>query len=128
MIELAYMRMESPLGELLIACSHSTLQVLDYLDYEDRMHQLLHRRYGTTYRLVEVHNPLDMRQRMQAYFAGDLHAIDDVPSGDRWDTISTARMGGTSYDSGWASCYLWHSSNTHWATDSQPRSRAYQWT
>jgi methylated-DNA-[protein]-cysteine S-methyltransferase len=79
MIELAYMRMESPLGELLIACSNRALQVLDYLDYEDRMHQLLHRRYGTAYRLIEAHNPLDMRQRMQAYFAGDLHAIDDVP-------------------------------------------------
>lgn len=79
MVELAYMRMDSPVGELLIACSETALQVLDYIDYEDRMYQLLHRRYGTNYQLVEAHNPLDMRSRMQAYFAGDLTAIDDIP-------------------------------------------------
>lgn len=78
MIELAYMRMDSPVGELLIACSETALHVLDYIDYEDRMHQLLHRRYGTDYRLVEAQNPLDMRSRMQAYFAGDLAAINGI--------------------------------------------------
>jgi methylated-DNA-[protein]-cysteine S-methyltransferase len=79
MVELAYMRMDSPVGELLIACSDTALQVLDYIDYADRMHHLLQRRYGTTYRLTEAHNPLDMRTRMQAYFAGDLTAINDIP-------------------------------------------------
>lgn len=79
MMELAYMRMDSPVGELLIACSDTALQVLDYIDYEDRMHHLLQRRYGTDYHLIEALNPLDMRTRMQAYFAGDLTAINDIP-------------------------------------------------
>ncbi len=79
MVELAYMRMDSPVGELLIACSDTALQVLDYIDYEERMHQLLKRRYGTAYQLHQADNPLNMRTRMQAYFGGDLAAIDDIP-------------------------------------------------
>lgn len=79
MVELTCMRMSSPIGELLIACSDTALYVLDYQEYEARMHQLLQRRYGTEYQLTEAYNPLDMRSRMQAYFAGDLSAIDDIP-------------------------------------------------
>jgi O6-methylguanine-DNA--protein-cysteine methyltransferase len=80
MIQLNFARLPSPVGELLIAATSHTLLVLDYSDYEARMHQLLARRYGTeNYQLVPHPDPLQMVSRVTAYFAGQLNAFDDVP-------------------------------------------------
>jgi methylated-DNA-[protein]-cysteine S-methyltransferase len=80
MIQLNFARLPSPVGELLIAATPQTLLVLDYSDYEARMHQLLARRYGTdNYQLVPHPDPLQMVSRVTAYFAGQLNVFDDVP-------------------------------------------------
>lgn len=77
--QLDFVQMPSPIGDILIACNADALLVLDYIDYADRMHELLARRYlGVAYQLNPHPNPLGMVTRMQAYFAGDFHAFDDV--------------------------------------------------
>ena len=79
MIQLDFARVPSPVGELLIAATSQALLVLDYSDYEARMHQLLTRRYGAgNYHLVPHPDPLQMVSRVNAYFAGQLQAFDDI--------------------------------------------------
>lgn len=78
--QLDFVRVPSPIGELLVACNQHALLVLDYLDYEARMHELLTRRFGAhAYQLNAHADPLGMVSRVAAYFAGELHAFDDVP-------------------------------------------------
>jgi methylated-DNA-[protein]-cysteine S-methyltransferase len=79
MTTLDFLRMPSPVGELLIVCSDRAVQFLDYHDYEARMHTLLKARYGAAaYTLREAVDPLEMRSRMNAYFAGQIDAVDDI--------------------------------------------------
>lgn len=78
--QLDFARIPSPIGELLIACNQHALLVLDYLDYETRMHQLLSRRFGAQAYTLNPHpDPLQMVSRVEAYFHGELRAFDDVP-------------------------------------------------
>lgn len=78
-LQLDFVQIPSPIGDILIACNDQALLVLDYIDYADRMHELLARRYaGAAYQLNPHPNPLTMVTRLQAYFAGDFHAFDDV--------------------------------------------------
>ena len=80
MVQLTLTQITSPIGELLLACNDHAVHVLDYIDYRDRMHQLLAHRYGHNgYTLVEKSDPLEAVSRIQAYFAGDLIACDDLP-------------------------------------------------
>ncbi|MFM2309623.1 MAG: hypothetical protein RLY87_1745 [Chloroflexota bacterium] len=79
MTTLDMLRMDSPVGELLIVCSARAVQFLDYHDYEARMHTLLAARYGAAgYTLREADNPLELRSRLQAYFGGQFSAVDDI--------------------------------------------------
>ena len=80
MVQLTLAKIASPIGELLLACNDHAVHVLDYIDYIDRMHQLLAHRYGHDgYTLVEKSDPLEAVSRIKAYFAGDLIACDDLP-------------------------------------------------
>ena len=74
-------RIPTPIGEVLIATdAEARLRVLDFGDYDERMHRLLRRRYGPDgVRLVEGRAPASIRQPIEAYFAGDLTALDAIP-------------------------------------------------
>ncbi len=76
---LDFLRMPSPVGELLIVTTGQAVQFLDYVDYESRMHTLLRSRYGDAYTLRDADDPLELRSRLQAYFAGQYQAVDDIP-------------------------------------------------
>lgn len=79
-VQLQLWRMPSPIDELFIVTSADAVHVLDYVDYLDRMHQLLTRRYGVGgYELHDDQGGFDIRPQMAAYFAGDLTAIDAIP-------------------------------------------------
>ena len=73
-------RLDTPLGEMLLACDEQgRLRIIDWLDYEDRMRQLLRRQYpGTAVTLVETTEPSACSQAIKAYFEGDLAAIDGI--------------------------------------------------
>jgi hypothetical protein len=60
MVQLTLTQIASPIGELLLACNDHAVHVLDYIDYRERMHQLLAHRYGHDgYTLVEKSDPLE---------------------------------------------------------------------
>jgi len=70
-------RIDSPIGPLLAVALDTHLVALDFADYEARMHRLLARRFGA-YRLTPHHDPAGIRAPLARYFAGDLHALDDL--------------------------------------------------
>jgi methylated-DNA-[protein]-cysteine S-methyltransferase len=73
-------RMETPIGELLLVADDAgKLRALDWTDHQDRMLRLLRLHYGPGgYTLVPAHNPHGLRGKMERYFAGDIHAIDEI--------------------------------------------------
>jgi len=81
-------RHATPIGTMLLACDDDGyLRVLDFVDYEDRMRVLLKRQYGRDIRLEDGMAPEAVRSAVDAYFAGDLRALDRIP----------CRTGGTAF-------------------------------
>jgi O-6-methylguanine DNA methyltransferase len=73
-------RRDFPVGELLIVTDESgVLRALDFADYEARMHGLLSRHYGV-YVLETGAAPRTVIAALEAYFAGDVKAIDQLPT------------------------------------------------
>ena len=72
-------RLSSPIGTLLLVSDDDgRVRALDFDDYEARMLRLLKTHYGDT-TLAPGPAPAPARRALDAYFAGDLTAIDDVP-------------------------------------------------
>jgi methylated-DNA-[protein]-cysteine S-methyltransferase len=71
-------RIETPTGVvLLITDADGAVRALDFAGYEDRMMRLLARHWpGAS--LTDGRAPDAVRKAVQTYFAGDLHALDDL--------------------------------------------------
>lgn len=68
----------SPLGEiLLVTDADGAVRALDFHDHEARMHRLLARHYPR-FRLTDGAAPLVVRAALDAYFAGEVSALDQV--------------------------------------------------
>lgn len=69
---------ESPLAPiLLVTDDEDILRALEFADHESRMHRLLREHYGD-YELAKGTPPKAVVRALDAYFNGDLSAIDDV--------------------------------------------------
>lgn len=79
-LKLLLERATTPLGQMLIATDEQDrLRLLDWQDYEDRLHLLLRRQYPR--QPVELHETTTTStamRAMQAYWDGDLTAINGV--------------------------------------------------
>ncbi len=74
-------RIPTPIGAMLIATDvQDRLRVLDWEDYVPRMEKLLHRHYGGDAVLVEGDAPAAVAEPLLAYLAGDIAAIDTIPT------------------------------------------------
>ena len=72
-------RYAAPFAELLLVTdAEGTLRALDFSDFEERMHRLLARHYGS-FTLEPGDAPAGIVSALDAYFAGDLAALDTVP-------------------------------------------------
>lgn len=72
-------RVATPTGEvLLVVDADGAVRALDFAGYEDRMMRLLRRHWGEA-RLVEGRAPAAIRSAVEAYFGGDLTALDGLP-------------------------------------------------
>lgn len=67
---------ESPIGEITAHVADNVLIHLDFADCGARTQRLLNKRYGDI-RPERMENPLGIRPRLAAYFAGDWDAFDD---------------------------------------------------
>ncbi len=70
-------RIPSPIGIVLIVSDGVALNGLDFGDHEDRMMQLMRIHYGAC-TLEPMRNPAGLRDRLEAYFARDFAAIDNI--------------------------------------------------
>ncbi len=71
--------MSTPLGDLLIVADEAGhLRGIDWVDHETRLHRLLNLRWGP-HVLVPRQNPYGFTVALQAYFEGNLGAIEGLP-------------------------------------------------
>lgn len=77
MTRLLHRRVNSPLGEIEIACSETALVALEFTDADDRFPRSLQRRYGAA-SLIDADDPLGVATKLAAYFAGDLAVLDAI--------------------------------------------------
>lgn len=71
-------RVATPAGEvLLVTDAEGTVRALDFAGYEDRMRRLLLRHWGEA-TLVEGRAPETVRAAVDAWFGGDLTALDGL--------------------------------------------------
>lgn len=78
MRRLNYARRPSPVGDLAIVWEGEVLRALDFDGYDERRIELLRRHYGEV-ELVEAEPPAWITGPLDAYFAGDLAALDALP-------------------------------------------------
>ena len=71
-------RVATPVGEvLLVTDGEGAVRALDFADYEDRMTRLL-ARHAPGASLKAGRAPEPVRAAVEAYFAGDVHALDGL--------------------------------------------------
>jgi methylated-DNA-[protein]-cysteine S-methyltransferase len=94
----------TPTGTMLLLTDEAeTARSLDWEDYASRMHQLLRLQYGSV-RLEPREGVSRARLAIEAYYAGDLAAIDSLPvktegtpfQREVWAALRTIRSGETS--------------------------------
>jgi len=75
-------RLDTPTGRMLLVTDEAqSLRALDWEDHEERMRGLLTRHYGAeSVRFRDAPRPSAIRHALEAYFAGDLKAIDGLPT------------------------------------------------
>jgi methylated-DNA-[protein]-cysteine S-methyltransferase len=73
---------ETPIGRMMIVTDdQDRLRGADWDDYEDRLRLLLRRHYGANaIDWREAPRPSAAARALEAYFGGDLHAIETVPT------------------------------------------------
>ena len=71
-------RIETPVGQVLVVTDGAgAVRTLDYADYEERMMRLLRRHCGAVV-LMQGRAPQAVRTAVEAYFGGDLTALDGL--------------------------------------------------
>jgi methylated-DNA-[protein]-cysteine S-methyltransferase len=75
-------KLDTPIGELaVIADAKGNLRTLEWTDHDERMHRALRLHYGKDGFVLETaRDPGGFTSALRAYFAGDLAAIDRLPT------------------------------------------------
>ncbi len=78
-MRLTLTRYTAPVATLLVVTdAEGCIRALDFADYEERMRRLLARHYGA-FELVDGAAPAAITTALDAYFAGDMTALDTIP-------------------------------------------------
>lgn len=73
-------RTATPIGELIVVADEGgTLRAIDWTDHEERLHRLLRLHHPGGYELRPDGDPGGLTRAMDAYFAGELAIIDQLP-------------------------------------------------
>jgi methylated-DNA-[protein]-cysteine S-methyltransferase len=76
-VDLYQSEFETPVGILYVVSDGTHLRSVDFQGHEPRSKRLLACQYGD-YTLHANGDPTDAVSRLKDYFAGDLHAVDDI--------------------------------------------------
>jgi methylated-DNA-[protein]-cysteine S-methyltransferase len=81
-LQLSLDRIDTPIGQMLIVADHDgNLRAVDWTDHEPRRCRLLRLHYGEDgFRLEPTGKASRFANAMGSYFAGDLTAIDQLPT------------------------------------------------
>ena len=72
-------RIDTPIGETFIVTDAAgALRSIDWSDHAGRLHRRLERQYGPGLEVSEAEAPSAARRAVEAYFAGELAALDAV--------------------------------------------------
>lgn len=93
---------DSPVGRVYVVSDGKHVRAVDFEGYESRLQRLLVRHYGQYSVRIES-QPSDVVARLKDYFAGDLHALDKVPTATNgtdfqqrvWAALRTIPVGTT---------------------------------
>lgn len=76
-MELAFDRLDSPIGAIAVVARGGALCALDFDDCAERMQSILQRRFGSV-TLRRESDPCGFTTRVRAYMDGALDALDDI--------------------------------------------------
>jgi methylated-DNA-[protein]-cysteine S-methyltransferase len=77
-MKLLFNTIQTPIGQVVLVVENQNLCFVDFEGNEQRMKQLLEKRFGR-YQLEQAKNPFGYSTKLEAYFTGDLSAVDDIP-------------------------------------------------
>lgn len=78
-MKLTLEKLPSPIGTILLVCDGEAIRSLDFEEFEPRFMRLLRRHCGAA-EIVAGKAPCNISDAIGAYFAGDLKAIDKLPT------------------------------------------------
>jgi methylated-DNA-[protein]-cysteine S-methyltransferase len=78
-MKLSLEKLPSPIGTILLVCDGETIRALDFEEFEARFGRLLKRHCGDA-EIVAGRAPRQISDAIAAYFAGDIKAIDELPT------------------------------------------------
>ena len=78
-MRLSLEKLPSPIGTILLVCDGETIRALDFEEFEPRFMTLLRRHVGDA-EIVAGKAPRAIGDAIRAYFAGDIEAIDRLPT------------------------------------------------
>ncbi len=78
-MNLSLEKLPSPIGTILLVCDGETIRALDFEEFEPRFMRLLRRHCGDA-DIVAGRVPRRISDAIRAYFGGDIHAIDTLPT------------------------------------------------
>jgi methylated-DNA-[protein]-cysteine S-methyltransferase len=70
-------RVETPIGDMTLVAKDGVLLLLEFSDAKDRVAREMRARFGEV-ELQEASNPFGLSDVIRDYFAGNLHAIDNL--------------------------------------------------
>jgi methylated-DNA-[protein]-cysteine S-methyltransferase len=102
MAEFLYDELATPIGRVCVVSDAHAVRAVEFDGGESRLDTLLRRHYGPC-TLTRAHDPGGFTSRLRRYFAGDLAAIDDIPTQTAgtefarqvWATLRTIPTGTT---------------------------------
>src|SRR5829696_228619 len=78
-MRLAFDRVASPAGPIVLVAHATALVAVDFGEPEDRLWQLLRRRFGRPVEPEPTDDPLGVGSALRAYLAGRLDALEALP-------------------------------------------------
>jgi methylated-DNA-[protein]-cysteine S-methyltransferase len=79
-LRIVFDRIDTPIGELVIVSDEDgRLRAVDWSDYDGRMQRLLRLHYREEFSLNPAARRTSLAAAIDAYFRGELNAIDDLP-------------------------------------------------
>jgi methylated-DNA-[protein]-cysteine S-methyltransferase len=75
-------RISTPIGEMILIARDGVLLLLEFEEATDRVKREMRARFKgfDSYELTPAKNPFGLSDKIRAYYAGDLAAIDDIPA------------------------------------------------